>query len=65
MDYKDMWTTLKVMLNDEMDLSFKVLEESIKCRDYSECIKFDTRYDAYDYVLKTMRVIEKKLDKTE
>ena len=60
-----MWTTLKVMLNDEMDLSFKVLEESIKCRDYSECIKFDTRYDAYDYVLKTMRVIEKKLDKTE
>ena len=60
-----MWTTLKVMLNDEMDLSFKVLEESFKCRDYSECIKFDTRYDAYDYVLKTMRVIEKKLDKTE
>ena len=65
MDYKDMWLTLKVMLNDEQDLAFNRVQESVKCRDYSDCIKFDTRYDVYEYVLKTMRTIEKRLDKTE
>lgn len=65
MDYEEMWFALKVMINDEMDLSFNRLQESIKCRDYSECIKLDTKYDVYENVLKTMRTIEKRLNKTE
>ena len=65
MDYKDMWLTLKVMLNEEQDLTFNRLQESVKCRDYSECIKLDTKYDVYEYILKTMRTIEKRLNETE
>ena len=60
-----MWFALKVMINDEMDLSFNRLQESIKCRDYSECIKLDTKYDVYENILKMMRTIERKLNKTE
>ena len=63
MDYKDMWITLKTMISDEWDISADRLNESIKCRAYSDCIKYDTKMDVLEYVIKTMRTIQQTSEK--
>ena len=58
-----MWITLKTMISDEWDISADRWNESIQCRAYSDCIKYDIKMDVLEYVIKTMRIIQQTSEK--
>ena len=63
MDYEKMWRTLKAVISDDWDTTIDRLADSYKCKAYSDCIRYDVKADTLQYVISTMRTIEKTSEK--